>query len=136
MNTILKAFKQNNWFVFNDRKLAEDALRAMPQEFSVVFKPIRKLRSLNQNSYYWGVVLKLLHDHTGQPQDDLHDILKRKFLGEATLRLGDTDYVFARSTATLSTVQFEEYLSSVRVWAFDTLKVIIPLPNEVDWGEE
>ncbi|MDR0607824.1 MAG: hypothetical protein LBG52_05805 [Candidatus Peribacteria bacterium] len=37
-------------------------------------------RSLQQNSYYWGVVLHLIEEHTGTPAEELHYYFKHKIL--------------------------------------------------------
>lgn len=96
----------------------------------------RNNRSDRQNDYYWGVVIPLLCEHfeyvksdagrVRYSKDDMHDALKCKFL----LKL-DSENGLARvgSTATLTTVEFEEYLTDIREWA-STEGVFIPEPNE------
>lgn len=91
----------------------------------------RPNRSNNQNSYYWGVVLKLISEHTGYTPEELHDILKYKFLGVEDKKILNETVKVLKSTTKLNTLQFEEYLQRVRDWAQTKLNVFIPLPNEV-----
>ncbi len=100
-------------------------------EVYVTVKKITKrgIRSLNQNNYYWGVVIEILSDHTGYLPEEMHEALKQKFLSYENfpgLRANLT-------TASLKTHQFEIYLSKIRRWASTDLGVFIPEPNEVDY---
>lgn len=85
-----------------------------------------KARSDNQNRYYWGVVIKILAQELGYMEEEIHDTLKAKFL---TDRTGKIEIV--RSTASLATIDFENYLSAVRMWASSELNIYISQPNEV-----
>ena len=101
------------------------------QEVSVSIKPRHKSRSDRQNKYYWGVVNELLALYTGYSRDEMHEILRGKFLSDSKSIAGE-DITFSHSTTELSTVEFEEYLSHIREWASVKLNVFIPAPNEVD----
>lgn len=98
----------------------------------------RKDRSNNQNSYYWGVIVHLLSEHTGFGTDEMHEILKHKFLRRTiwvpTKHGTKEQSVIAESTAKLTTKQFEEYTSNIRQWASQDLGVFLPEPNEVDYA--
>ena len=91
----------------------------------------RPKRSNDQNEYYWGLCLKLISDHTGHTVDELHDILKYKFLGAEEKTIAGETVKILKSTTKLNTLQFEEYLGRIREWASTKLNVVIPLPNEV-----
>jgi len=88
----------------------------------------RKKRSLNQNSYYRGVVIKMLAEFLGYDEDDMHHMMRAKFLSFTD----DKGIEASRSTTTLSTVEMEEYLERIRQWAESFLHFRIALPNEVD----
>lgn len=85
-----------------------------------------KARSLQENGYYWGVVVPLLCDWSGYSRDEMHDSLKEKFLSHFDDK---TRLSRIKSTAELTPAEFEEYLSDVREWASEQ-GVFIPLPNE------
>ncbi len=89
--------------------------------------PYKRKRSDNQNAYYWGVVLKLIADHTGAEPEEVHQALKFQFTPK---RFGG-NLVAPASTKVLDTIDFEKYLDKVRRWAQEELNVAIPLPKEV-----
>ena len=99
--------------------------------YKISLQKIKDSRSLNQNKYYWAVVVAVLASELGYFKDEMHMLLRRKFLGytKANPITGEAE-VFAKSTTDLNTQEMEEYLESVRVWAISELDVYIPLPNE------
>lgn len=82
-------------------------------------------RSHPQNNYYWGVVVKILRDHLGYNEEEMHDALRMKFLKQEE---GLIDTV--KSTTDLSSAEFEEYLTNVKKWAYEFFNLIIPEPNQ------
>lgn len=95
----------------------------------IVVSREKKVRSLDQNSYYHGVVVDLLAEHCGYTHDEMHDAIKWQFLkkedpGKPLPTVG--------STAELSTVEFEELMARIREWAATEFGMWIPLPNEVE----
>lgn len=89
----------------------------------------RKPRSLNQNAYYWSVIVKMVADDAGyakNEQDKAHDGLRLKFLRVKGDKL-DT----IKSTTELSTIEAEEYYENIRRWAAEG-GLIIPEPHQVD----
>lgn len=85
-------------------------------------------RSTNQNSYYWGIVLKMLADYLGYTVDEIHELMKYKFLPKREVYGQEV----VGSTQNLKTNEFEDYLSRIRSWGQSKLNLTIPLPNEVD----
>ena len=108
------------------------------QDIDLTVEKHRTIRSVNQNAYYWGVVLKILcrgqkgEGGLGYREEEMHEILRGKFLREA-VRIGDDLIHYAKSTASLNTTEFEEYLTEIREWASVELTCCIPLPNEIDF---
>ena len=96
----------------------------------VRIKQERTIRSLQQNSYYWGVVVNLIADHCGYDPDECHEALKLKFLSPLT----KDEYGLVRigSTTKLSTEEFAEYLNRVVRWAAQYLQVFIPDPSQAE----
>lgn len=89
-----------------------------------------KNRSNNQNAYYWGVVIQILVDWSGEDNvkdenNQIHYYLSSLFL---TDNLGKIPRI--KSTTSLTTVEFEQYLEKVRQWAFSNFNVHIPLPEK------
>jgi hypothetical protein len=98
-----------------------------------VVKDRRKQRSLKQNNYYWGVVLRILCEELGYFDDEMDELLRFKFLRYQT----EDGLEGCYSTKDLNTRAKEYYLSQVRMWASAEHGIIIPLPNEnLDWVNE
>ena len=96
----------------------------------------KKVRSIEQNNYYWGVVLTILADHCGYigpgEKEDLHNELRSMFL----VYIGKMGEACVQSTTKLDTEIFEKYLEAVRTFAMNFHQCYIPLPNEVDTPTE
>jgi hypothetical protein len=124
----------NGKLVFDNRKRFDQYLCGLRGAVEIVVRKRRKPRSDPQNRYYWGVVVAMLADYTGYTTEEMHEALKWKFLRKPSddHRLPDT----VRSTAELTTVEFERYCSDVRQWASEELTFSIPEPNEVEYAEQ
>ena len=119
-------------FVRNERDLFVEALKHFDNKliWLSLKKPFNQ-RTLQQNKYYWAVPIALISEALGYEKDEVHEILKWKFLlipGE----YGKPDRV--RSTRDLSTEEWETYMDEVRRWAVQEpcLQLNIPEPNEVE----
>ncbi len=90
-----------------------------------------KRRSSNENRYYWGIVIPLLCDFMGYNDEEMHEAIKWKFLKKQSAPFPKFEEIpTVRSTTTLSTVEFEELMSKVRMWASE-FGIYIPDPNEI-----
>jgi hypothetical protein len=85
------------------------------------------VRSLQQNRYYFGVVVELLSAHTGYTPEEMHEALKIKFLLVKRQGLPDT----VMSTARLTKDQFCEYIEKIQRWAATEMGCVIPDPESV-----
>ena len=96
------------------------------RDVQVLVEPKRKPRSLAENNYYWGVVIPIISEWSGFTPEETHLALKEHFLSEFDRQHG---LMRMKSTADLSAVEFEKYMSNIRMWAADQGQ-FIPLPNE------
>lgn len=94
--------------------------------FVINIEKAKQIRSLQQNKYYWGVVVKILSQHTGYTSDETHQELASMFL-----KYENNGKLFVRSTTKLNTAEFEKFTESCRQWAASEMSVHIPLPNEI-----
>lgn len=101
------------------------------KEVEVIIRVPKKTRSLQQNKYYWPVVVGLIADHLGLTPYEAHEWLRQEFLPCNELQIGQKRHIIGRSTTELSTVEFEQYTANVRMWAGREFQIFIPLPNEV-----
>jgi len=88
----------------------------------------RRVRSLSQNKYYWGVVIEVLSDYFGYEKEEMHSALRFKFLK----RHEDTDLVTVGSTAKLSTAEFTEYIDGIIRWAATEYQISIPSADGIE----
>lgn len=100
-----------------------------PGNYRIYICNDRKQRSLQQNAYYWGVVIKLISEHTGYLTNETHKKLAFMFNPEM-IEVKGKAYKIPRSTTELNTKEFEEYLEQIRVWAWQELNIEIPEPGE------
>lgn len=89
-------------------------------------------RSIPQNNYYWGVVVKLIAQDTGESEPEIiHEALGLKF---ASVPAGNGNkgraLMVRKSTTDMTTTEFEEYVDKCRNFAAMELGIRIPLPNE------
>lgn len=118
-----------------NRAALSQALRGMKDgAVLVTIERLRATRSQQQNKFYWGVIVQLLADYTGYTPDEMHEVLKAKFLpkrfavcdGNGEVR---DELVIGGSSAALNTVEFGEYCDAIQQWAAETLGVVIPDPE-------
>lgn len=127
--------------LLHDRKSFDSAVSGLKDgwEVELEISRLRAHRSHLANRYYFGVVIKALSNHTGYTREDLHDLMKARFLPKELAILNGTgdivdQFVLGGSTRELDTVQFYEYVERVRAWAGDKLDVYIPTPDERGYG--
>ena len=66
------------------RSAMQDALLVWPDgPVTLTVARPQATRSQQANAYYWAVVVQALADHTGYTPDEMHDVLKVKFLPKA-----------------------------------------------------
>lgn len=114
-----------------DRDKFAKCLSSLKGSVEISIGAVTKLRSENENKYYWAVVVKMIANEMGTLPDYAHDMLKQMFLKNGYSFKGK-QYDYVRSTTSLSTKEFEDYLEKIRMWSASELECIIPLPNEVD----
>jgi hypothetical protein len=88
----------------------------------------RAVRAIKLNRYYWGHVLRLISDYTGDDVDDLHDQMCARFLTRRVLvvnkRTGEVEelQVVGRSSK-LDSDAFWDFVLKVRLFAGEWLGV-------------
>lgn len=88
------------------------------------------VRTLPQNSLYWGVYIKVLSEHIGMYPDKIHEELKLMFNPK------DSKYVHGAkvgaTTTRMTRKEFTQYLENIRTWAFQELNVDLPEGTDDD----
>lgn len=135
-------FVKNNKLqnLLNYGKIKSELLKYEGGYVEITISPVKKERSLSQNSYYWGVVLPMITEEiSGKEQGmidemivrQIHEEMKIRFLSyEVESKIDKSKLTFTKTTKELSTSEFENYLEQVRRFARNELGINIPLPNE------
>ena len=99
----------------------------------------RNKRSLNQNKYYWLVVIGCFiqgaEEAWGEKitREAAHDILKIQCNGKEQVNTDTGEVIkIQQDTKSLDTFEFEQYQDRCRKFIFTWFDLTVPLPNEVD----
>ena len=98
------------------------------KEIEVTIRPRRTQRSPKQNRAYFGLIVEAVAEHCGYTKDEAHEALAWKFLREGEL---DAMLPTRKSTASLTTKEFEDYTAQVKQFAAEELNLFIPDPEQV-----
>lgn len=94
----------------------------------IIVEKERGTRSLRQQGYYWGIVLKYIAAHVGEHAEDLHEILKAKFLKRRRVWRG-ADLTILASTTKLNSIEFGEYIERC-IQEGAELGVVVPMADK------
>ncbi len=99
----------------------------------VEIKRLQRKRTLDQNKYYWGVVIKALSEHTGYTPGEMHEELLGIYVGwEDRSFRGHTRAYPRRTTTTPETMETLDFAGLIetgyRIGA--ELGVYIPPPEK------
>lgn len=91
----------------------------------------RATRSTSANARYWVGIVAPIAEHTGYSPEEIHEILKAKFLpkrlavqdGNGEIR---GEFVIGGTTTTLTPADFSEYCDRAERWAAEDLGVRFP----------
>ena len=127
------AFIKNGNVTYQNKELFDDHMLSYEGKTVVItVGEQKKRRSLNLNSYYWAVVVKLLSEETGYDKDEMHEVLKSMFL-RTRYQIKGVWEDSTKSTTKLTHKEMSEFIEEVKRFASTTLGVYIPDPNEVDY---
>lgn len=99
----------------------------------VMVGEIKRQRSINQNNYYWGVIIAIASDEMGCTPAETHHILGNEFLRYEKVLSNGKKKTMIRSTSDLNTAEAEDYYTQCRQYMSRDFNCYIPLPNEIDW---
>ena len=107
------------------------------KNLTLVLMPLKKQRSVSQNSYYWGVIIpiwqNILKTEWGEfySKEETHEFLKYNcnYLEKVNTDTGEIIRL-SKSTTQNTTSDQEDFHLKCRQLAEEMFSVIIPLPNE------
>ena len=128
-----KAFVKNGKITFQDREqFDKDLSNNEGMNVYITIREQKNRRSLNLNSYYWAVVVKLVSNETGYDKEEAHEILKSMFL-RTKYQIKGIWVDGMKSTTKLSNQEMIDYIDEVKRFASSSLGLYIPDPNEVEY---
>tara|TARA_R100001594_G_scaffold94682_1_gene128917 strand:+ start:25 stop:408 length:384 start_codon:yes stop_codon:yes gene_type:complete len=119
----------------SDKKMLFDFLKTLENNYFVEVKKKRNTRSNNQNSYYWKCIVQELANSLGYFPNEMHNILRSKFLSEwEMIEINNKKVGLNKigSTTDLDTKAFEVYAEQIRIWALTELGIRLLIPNEYE----
>jgi hypothetical protein len=133
---VSSAYVADGQLKLRNKAAFDKAASAFPDgEYIVTIERKVATRSEQQNRYYWGVVLRLVAEHTGYTADELHEYFKKRFNSKRVVFVDTNGEVkeedaIGQSTVKLSKITFGDYLKEIIAFAEDDLNVSIPPPAE------
>lgn len=145
---------ENKKLSISDKKELQHFISSIENgKVEITIRKKRKVRSLPQNNYYWGVVIpsiqKAIHDLgmrmtfnetenwiieylTATDSEFVHTFLKHKFIERMKVdeSTGEIIEIKKPSTKNLTKDEFGDYLNRVIQFANETLEIYIPSSNE------
>ena len=114
--------------VFDDRAKFLNDVAKFDDDIKIVIevREAKDIRTNAQNRLWWKWI-ELIADETGNEKQEIHSILKYKFLLKEEMIDGEL-HQRLKSTTTLTKEEFGKLTQEVFYWANDTLN--INLPNE------
>lgn len=124
-------------YVIRTRELAERVgamvagLAITDRPFEVIVRPFKKQRTPPQNNLYWKW-LEIIGEEIGYEKDELHDVLREKFLpfeeyevcGVRRKRLTST------SDPEFKTNDMSDYMDRIERFAAQELGILLPRPDD------
>ena len=97
--------------------------------WEIRIKRILPTRSNNQNRWYFGVVLPIIAQETGDDEESIHESLLMKFASKRVKSKKDKRFslVVAKRSKSMNTAEFSEYVEKIRVWVA-SFGITIPDP--------
>lgn len=105
-----------------DRAAAWLAKIPCDEVLELSLKPYKQTRSQQQNARYW-LLLTKISSHTGHDKDELHEMMKARFLGPFEREIAGETITAIRSSARLKVGEFRDYMERIESWAIEHLGV-------------
>lgn len=102
-------------------------LSLQDKQVEVIVRLPRKDRTTQQNKYYWSCVVGIPAEHFGYLPEEMHEAYKWMFLRLHEEGKPET----VKSTTSLSTIEFNEFVEKCRQWTAEQ-DLVIPDPEQVE----
>lgn len=115
----------------SDKEAVKAYVDKLPQgkRFDISIKLHREKRTIDQNRLLFLWIGCVSHE-TGYFKDEVHEIFKKKFLGTETFEIWGEKVERIKSTTSLDTKQFSQYLERIQQFAATEMGIILPDPKD------
>ena len=128
---IFKAVVKNNELEFTNKPALKRILQPLENKvLDIVIKQGGRLRSSQQNRYYWGVVLDIISQDLGYTPQECHALFKSMFLSKEILVKGKMCRITG-SSKKLKISDFCTYIDRIIQWAGEN-SIVIPPSDSID----
>lgn len=109
----------------NERSFKDKLIEFEGKEVEIRIKVRTNNRSKEQNSLYWKWI-NILSNETGFQVEEMHELVKYKFLQRNVVNNDGVEEVMLKSTTTLTVSEFNKFMNDVLYWSNDTLNINLP----------
>jgi len=128
--------RDNGVHIFNRKRFDAEIQVLNGKQVEITIRKKRRTRSLEQNAYYWGVVVPMIRKGLNDAGwkfglEQSHELMKAKFLQIEIVNEDTGEIIKSIGTTTnISTSEMMDYIASVQQWAAEFLSITIPDPGE------
>ena len=124
----MKAFGtvKNGKLILNNERRFNDNLNIFEgEEIEIRIKVRTNNRSNEQNSLYWKWI-NIMSEETGFTKEEMHELIKYKFLKRTSINNNGIEEVKLKSTTTLTVKEFTKLMENILYWSNNTLNINLP----------
>ena len=124
----MKAFGtiKNGKLILNNERRFNDNLNIFEgEEIEIRIKVRTNNRSNEQNSLYWKWI-NIMSEETGFTKEEMHELIKYKFLKRTSINNNGVEEVKLKSTTTLTVKEFTKLMDDILYWSNNTLNINLP----------
>lgn len=124
----MKAFGtiKNGKLILNNERRFNDNLNIFEgEEVEIRIKVRTNNRTTEQNSLYWKWI-NIMSEETGFTKEEMHELIKYKFLKRTSINNNGVEEVKLKSTTTLTVKEFTKLMDDILYWSNNTLNINLP----------
>ena len=124
----MKAFgslKNGKLILNNDRRFNDNLNIFEGEEVEIRIKVRTNNRTNEQNSLYWKWI-NIMSEETGFTKEEMHELIKYKFLKRTSINNNGIEEVKLKSTTTLTVKEFTKLMENILYWSNNTLNINLP----------
>ena len=124
----MKAFgtiKKGNLILNNKRRFKDNLLEYEGKEVEIRIRERKNKRTNEQNSLYWKWI-EVISKSLGYTREEMHELIKYKFLKRSTIKKNGVEEVKLKSTTTLTVNEFSQFMNDIYFWSNNTLNISLP----------